>query len=84
MVCMWHPKNKRIYKILPNVLVSPDMLVQHLSVLLYSYCENMEKEIETTLPLRDDIDLNVSAMFGVRYTDLRGLPSRILVERVEV
>ena len=46
-------KNKRINKILPYllVLVIPDILILHLRLLLYSYCENMEREIKIMLPL---------------------------------
>ena len=74
-------KNKRINKILPQilVLVIPDYVILHLSVLLYSYCEHVEREIYTTGPLRD---LDISTIFGVRYTDLRGLPSGILFWRI--
>jgi len=42
----------------------------------------MEREKKTTLLLRDHIGLNINAIFGVRYTDLRGLPSGILSWRV--
>ena len=47
-------KNKRINKILPHilVLVIPDYFILHLSLLLYSYCKNVEREIYTTGPLR--------------------------------
>ena len=47
-------KNKRINKILPQilVLVIPDYLILHLSLLLYSYFENVAREIYTTGPLR--------------------------------
>ena len=38
--------------------------------------------IMVTLPLRDDVDLNISAIFGVRYTDLKRLPYGILFGRV--
>ena len=54
MFCIWHLENKHITKILPKllVLVIPVYLVLHLSLLLYSYGENVEKEIYTTRPLR--------------------------------
>jgi len=37
----------------------------------------VEREIYATRPLRDQIGLNVNAIFGVRYIDFRGLPSGI-------
>ena len=61
------------------VLVIPDYLILHLSLLLYSYCENVESLCG---PLWDHIGMDISAIFGVRYTDLRGLPSGILFRRV--
>jgi len=64
------------------VLVIPDYLMLHLRLLLYSYRENVEREIDATGPLRDHIGLDIIAIFGVRYTDLRGLPSEILFGRV--
>ena len=36
----------------------------------------------TILPLGDYIGMNISTIFGVRYTDLRGLASGILFGRV--
>ena len=40
-----------------------------------------KEEIYATRPLRDHIRLNVNAIFGVRYSDLRGLPSGILLRK---
>ena len=76
-------KNKRINTILPYILllVIPDYLILHLICLLYIYYENVERKIYATRPLRDHIRLNVNAIFGVRYTDLRGLPSGILLRK---
>ena len=64
------------------VLVIPDYMIRHLSLLLYIYCENVERKIYATRPLIDNISLNVNAIFGVRYIDLRGLPSGILLRKV--
>ena len=77
-------KNKRFNRILPQllVLVIPYYLILHLILLLYNYCENMEREIYTTGPLKDIFGVDISAIFGVRYNDLRGLPSGILFGRV--
>ena len=76
--------NKRVNPILLYILVLdiPDYMLLHLSLLLCIYCENVEREIYETRPLRDHIGLNVNAIFGVRYTDLRGLPSGILLRKV--
>ena len=76
--------NKHINKILPYVLVLviPDYLIIHLSLWSYIYCENMAREIYAARPLRDHISLNVNANFGVRYSDLRGLPSGMLLRKV--
>ena len=63
------------------VLVILDYLILHLSFLLYIYCENVEREINAQRPLRYQIGLNVNAIFGLRYTDLRGLPSGILLRK---
>ena len=81
MFYTWHPKNKRTNTMCSQILVIvfPDYMILHLSLLLYIYCENVEREIYATRPLRDHIGLNVNVIFGVRYTDLRGLPSGILV-----
>ena len=78
------PNNKRINTILPSILifVIPDDLILHLSLLLYIYCENVQREIYAMRPLRDHIRLNVNAIFRVRYIDLRGLPSGILLRKV--
>ena len=38
----------------------------------------MGRDIKATLPLIDHIGRNVSAIIGVRYSDLRVLPSGIL------
>ena len=50
------------------MLVILDYLILHLSLLLYNYCENVEREIYATRPLRDHIGMRVNAIFGVRYT----------------
>ena len=57
-------------------------MILHLSLLLYIYCENVEREIYAMRPLRDHIGLNVNAIFGVMCTDLRGLTSGILLRKV--
>ena len=54
---------------------SSDIVILHLGLLL---CKNGDREIKATPSLRYLIGLNVSAIFGVKYTDLRGLPSGIL------
>jgi len=74
------PKNKRINTILSQilVLVIRDYMILHSSLLLYIYCDNLEIYIYAMRPLRDHKELNVNAIFGVRYTDLKGLPSGIL------
>ena len=85
MFCTWLlPINKRINTILPYilVLVISDYLILHLSLLSHIYCENVEREIYAARPLRDQISLNVNAIFGVRYTDFRGLPSGLLLRKV--
>ena len=76
-------KNKRINKILPYILllVIPDYMILHLALLLYIYFENVEREIYATRPLRHYIRLNVNAIFEVRYTDFRRLPSGILLRK---
>ena len=78
------PINKHINTILPYilVLVIPDYLILHLSLLSPIYCENVEREIYAARPLRELISLNVNAIFGVRYTDFRGLPYGILLRKV--
>ena len=60
--------NKRINTILSYilVLVIPDYMILHISLLLYIYCENVEREIYATRPFRDNIGLNVNAIFGMR------------------
>ena len=74
-------KNKCINKILPLLLylVIHDMLILHVDVLPYSYCETVEREIKGTLPLIDRIGLNADVFYGMRYTDFKGLPSGILL-----
>ena len=57
-------------------------MILHLCLLLYIYCENEEREIYATQPITDHIGPNVNAIFGVRYTDLRGLPFGILLRKV--
>ena len=76
--------NKHINTILPYilVLVIPDYLILHLSLLSHVYCENVEREIYAARPLRDHISLNANAIFGVRYTYFRGLPSGISLRKV--
>jgi len=59
------------------VLVIPDIVILHLGLLLYNYCKNVVREIKETRPFSDHIDQNVSAIFGVSHTNLRGLPSGI-------
>ena len=55
ILCTWLPKNKRIDNIFPVVLdiVILDILIQHLGLVLYGYCENVEREIKATRSLRD-------------------------------
>ena len=82
MFCTWLPKKINYqYDIAILILVILDYLILHLS-LLYIYCENVEREILAVRPLRDHIGLNVNAIFGARYTDLRGLSSWILLRKV--
>ena len=75
--------NKHINTILPYilVLVIPDYLILHLSLLSHIYCKNVGREIYAARPLREHISLNLNAIFGVRYTDFRGLPSGILLRK---
>ena len=56
------------------VLVIHDYFILHLSLLLYIYCENVEREKMQRL--------NVNAILGVRYTDLSGLPSGFFLRKV--
>ena len=76
--------NTHINTILPYILVFviPDYLILHVSLLSHIYCENVERDIYAARPLRDHISLNVNAIFGVRYTDFRGLASGILLRKV--
>ncbi len=63
------------------VLVILDYLILQLSLLLYSYRENVESLCG---PLWDHIGMDISSICGVRYTDLRGLTSGILVGGIGV
>ena len=50
------------------VLVIPGYMILHLSLFIYIYCVHVEREIYGTRPLREQIGMNVNAIFGVRYT----------------
>ena len=79
VICMFTKPLKKVKVSIPEILVLaiPDYFILRFSFLLYIYCENVEREINATRSLR--YHLNVSAIFGVSYTDLEGLPSGILI-----